>query len=71
MIGKRLRSLTEPALQCGTLSESALDSPTPSHPGSKLEMQMSPMAMRTARQKMSMLEWQTAKDWAWELAKAE
>jgi hypothetical protein len=52
LIGKRLRFLSEPALQWVTLSESALDSPTPSHPDSKLEMQMSPMAM------------QTAKDWA-------
>jgi hypothetical protein len=33
---------------------------------------MSPMAMQTAREKMSMLEWQTATDWAsaWELAEA-
>jgi hypothetical protein len=33
---------------------------------------MSPMAMQTARENVSMLDWQTAKDWAsaWELAEA-
>ena len=46
------------------MSESTLDSPTASRPGSKLEMQMS------AREKMEMLDWPMAKDSAWESAEA-
>ena len=55
------------------MAESALDMARPSRTGSKLEMQMSPMVMQTARENLSTLEWQTAKDWAsaWESAKAE
>ena len=72
MIGERSRSLNEPAVQWGTLAEPALDLATPSRSGSKLEMQMSPMVMQTARENLSTLEWQTAKDWAsaWESAEA-
>ena len=50
-----------------------MDLPTSYRPRSGWEMQTSPMAMQSAREKMSMLEWQTAKDWAsaWESAKGE
>ena len=43
--------------------DSALDLPTPPRPGSKLEMQMLLMATVT-QEKTSLLDSQTAKDWA-------
>ena len=60
MIDKRPSLPQRAGVIMGTSSESALDLATASRPGSKMEIQMSPMAM------------QTAKDWAsaWELAEA-
>ena len=51
--------------------ESALDLPTRHHSGSDSEMQRSPMATQTAREKTSTLDLQQGKEWALASVEAE